>query len=278
MFGYIIANKPELKIREFDVYQGYYCGLCKSIKEKYGNIKRLTLNYDLTFVAILLSSLDLNDPAITNEACILHPTKKKKIYKDDYTRYCADMTIFFSYYKCKDDWIDEHKTSAYLLKNYLQHSFMKVIATYPEKCKKMIDALEQLDDLEKNQEQNIDTVSNCFGEVMAEIMCYKNEEWHSTLRNLGFALGKFIYLMDAFDDLEEDKNKNEYNVFLKNMNHENFEDWVYEVLSSQMALLLEAYEELPIVENDGILRNIICSGVWTKYQELRLKGENDGSL
>ena len=268
MFGYIIVNKPELKIREFDLYQGYYCGVCKSLK-RYGNIKRLTLNYDLTFVALLLSSLDLDDSMITIENCLIHPTQKKKIYKDIYVDYAADMTILFSYFKCKDDWTDDKKKSAWIAKKALYGSYQNVVNKYPEKSKIILDALNKLDELENKHSDNIDELANCFGEVMGEVMCYKNEQWHPILRKLGHALGKFIYLMDAFDDLEEDEKKNEINVFLKYKNQENFEEWAYEVLDIQMASVLESYEELPIVENDDLLRNIICSGVWTKYQQKR---------
>lgn len=279
MFGYIIVNKPELKVRELEVYQGYYCGLCKSLKERYGNIKRLTLNNDLTFVALLLSSLDLDDSQVTTEACLLHPTQKKKIYRDCYVDYCADMTILFSYYKCQDDWKDDHKKSMWMYQKLLKNSYQKVIQTYPEKCKKIVEALGKLDSLENEQCHNIDELSNCFGEVMAEIICYKNEEWHHDLRKIGFSLGKFIYLMDAYDDLDEDEKKHEFNVLLDKRNDEHFEEWIYEILSTLMAEVLNSYENLPIVENDGILKNIICSGIWSKYQSKKQKeGVKSGSL
>lgn len=276
MFGYVVVNKPELKIREFEVYQGYYCGLCKSIKKRYGNLKRLTLNYDLTFVALLLSSLDLSDPTITQENCLIHPTQKKKIYYDEYVDYCADMTILFSYYKCKDDWMDDHKKSAWLLEKGLYHSYQKVLKRYPKKCERILSSLDKLNQYEQNNEQNIDTVSNCFGEVMAEVLCFKNEEWHSTLSQIGHALGKFIYLMDAYDDICEDKKKNEYNVLL---HHSNIEERIDDILTTVMADCLESYENLPIVENDDLLKNIICSGVWNKYQMIQKeRRDHDGSL
>ncbi|MGN1343380.1 MAG: DUF5685 family protein, partial [Traorella sp.] len=158
MFGYIIANKPELKVCEYEIYQGYYCGVCKSLKTRYGNLKRITLNYDLMFVALLLSSLDLSDPLIKQEACLLHPTQKKKIYLDDYVNYAADMTILFTYYKCKDDWKDEQKKSAWILLKALKHAYHQVIQRYPEKCQKIIEQLEKLDDLE-----NLDTFLGTYG-------------------------------------------------------------------------------------------------------------------
>lgn len=276
MFGYVVVNKPELKIREFEIYQGYYCGLCKSIKNRYGNIKRFTLNYDLTFVALLLSSLDLNDPTVTQENCIVHPTQKKKIYHDEYIDYCADMTLLFSYYKCKDDWIDDHKKSAWLLKKILSNSYKNVLSKYPNKCEKILSSLNQLTYYEQSNEKNIDVVSNCFGEVMGEVLCFKNDEWHPILRKVGHALGKFIYLMDAYDDMNEDQKKKEYNVFL---HYPNIEETIDEILTTIMTDCLEAYENLPIVENDDLLKNIICSGIWTKYQMIQKeRRDHDGSL
>lgn len=273
MFGYITANKPELKVREFDLYQGYYCGVCKSLKERYGQLKRLTLNYDLMFVALLLSSLDLEDPEISKEACLLHPFQKKKIYRDCYVDYAADMTILFSFYKCKDDWVDDHKKSAWLLQKALHRSSLEVMQRYPKRCEIITKELKKLDDLEKNNCENIDELANCFGHVMEEVMCFQNDEWQSVLRKIGFSLGKFIYIMDAYDDLEEDQKKNEFNGLLKYRQQEDFEEWILDILSLQMANVLDAYEELPIVENDDILRNIICSGVWTKYQAKRTRKE-----
>ena len=266
MFGYIVANKPELKVKEFEYYQGYYCGVCKSLKERHGNIKRLTLNYDLTFIGLLLSSLDLDDPTITKERCLLHPTQKKKIIRDIYSDYACDMTILFSYFKCKDDWVDDQKKSAWVLQKALTNAYKRVKNQYANKVDIIEKYLNQLNELENNDCSNIDEISNCFGHVMEEVMCFKNDEWHPILRKIGFSLGKFIYLMDAYDDLEEDEKKNEYNVFLKYKQKENFNEWAYEILSMQMENVLDAYEELPIVENDDLLRNIICSGVWTKYQ------------
>ena len=104
MFGYIIVNKQELKFREFDVYQSYYCGLCQSLKERFGRRGQLTLSYDMTFVALLLSAL--YDEPVENSTCkcVAHPFEAHATSRSVFTDYAADMNLLLSYYKCLDDW------------------------------------------------------------------------------------------------------------------------------------------------------------------------------
>ena len=107
MFGYIIVNKQELKFREFDVYQSYYCGLCQSLKERFGRRGQLTLSYDMTFVALLLSAL-YDEPVESSTCkCVAHPFEAHATSRSVFTDYAADMNLLLSYYKCLDDWTDE---------------------------------------------------------------------------------------------------------------------------------------------------------------------------
>ncbi|MGN1406255.1 MAG: DUF5685 family protein, partial [Erysipelotrichaceae bacterium] len=112
MFGYVVINKKELKFREYDEYRGFYCGLCKSLYDRYGISGQITLNYDITFLAMLLTALYEEDINAINEHCTVHPFKKQLKYQNKYIDYAADMTIVLSYFKCKDDVDDEGKISA----------------------------------------------------------------------------------------------------------------------------------------------------------------------
>ena len=114
MFGYVMINKGDLKIREFEVYQSYYCGLCRKLKERYGFSGQMTLNYDLTFLTILLTSL--YEPKVRQGTthCAVHPIKRRAFRVDCFSDYAADMSILLSYYKCMDDWSDEHKVDRLL--------------------------------------------------------------------------------------------------------------------------------------------------------------------
>ena len=112
MFGYVVVNKPELKIREFEVYQSFYCGLCDALHKAYGRKGQLTLNFDLTFVAILLNGLYEPVTTTTTKRCIVHPLHPHLMVENDAIRYAADMTILLTILKCEDDWLDEHRRSA----------------------------------------------------------------------------------------------------------------------------------------------------------------------
>lgn len=134
MFGYIIVNKQELKFREFDVYQSYYCGLCQSLKERFGRRGQLTLSYDMTFVALLLSAL-YDEPVESSTCkCVAHPFEAHATSRSVFTDYAADMNLLLSYYKCLDDWTDERKWKGRLRAAALRGRDKMVEARYPEKA------------------------------------------------------------------------------------------------------------------------------------------------
>lgn len=120
---------------------------------------------------------------------------------------------------------------------------------------------------------NLDEVSGYFGEIMAEILVYCQDEWEAELRRIGFFLGKFIYLMDAFEDVEKDAKTGNYNVFVQEYRKEDFARRTEQILSMMMAECSRAFERLPIVENVEILRNILYSGVWCRYELVKRKRE-----
>ena len=112
MFGYVLVNKPELKIKDFEKYRSYYCGLCHALGEMHGMAGRLTLNYDMTFLIMILTDLYETEETITYGRCPLHPARKHCARRSPVTDYCADMCVLLAYYKCKDDWDDEKKLKA----------------------------------------------------------------------------------------------------------------------------------------------------------------------
>ena len=197
MFGYIIVNKPEMKFREFDVYHGYYCGLCRKLKEHYGKFGQITLSYDMVFVLMTLTSLYELETTKSMKRCVTHPLQKHEERVNNITDYVAHMNILLTYYKCKDDWNDDRKLEKLVLEKILYHKSGFSRNFYREKWNKINDILEKLSEEEKKDNQDIDQMSGMFGKVMAEIMLYQDDEWKELLNQFGFFLGKFIYLMDA---------------------------------------------------------------------------------
>lgn len=307
MFGYIMVNKPELKIKDFDLYRSYYCGLCHDLKEGYGQFGRLSLSYDMNFIAVLLSGLYEPEENDRTARCLLHPVHKCKVRQNVYTRYAADMNIIFAYFKSMDDWIDEKKFNKYIYTKLLKKKNGRVVAQYAKKAQFVYDQLEQLHECEKRKETDLDLVGGLFGDIMGEIMVYQADEWEETLRKLGFYLGKFIYFIDAFEDLEEDLKKGNYNPYLakfgpqilelrkeeiavgdqpmfvdRPMCYEEFDRYVYEILQLMIAECSKAFERLPIVEHIDVLRNVLYSGVWCRFATIHNKRtgkkDDDGSL
>ena len=279
MFGYIIVNKPEMKFREFDVYHGYYCGLCKKLKQHYGKFGQITLSYDMTFVLMVLTSLYEPETTRSKERCITHPFQKHDTRVNDITDYVAHMNILLTYYKCKDDWNDDRKLKQLVLEKILYHKSGFSRNFYREKWKKISHLLDELSKEEQKDNQDIDQMSGMFGQIMAEIMLYQDDEWKELLSRFGFFLGKFIYLMDAYEDIEKDAVSGNYNPFMTIKDHENFDSECQNMLMMQMAECCRAFERLPIVQDAGILRNILYSGVWAKFASVYNKrnkaGENE---
>lgn len=267
MFGYITINQMELKIKDYLRYQSYYCGICQRLKRQYGQIERMVLSYDMTFVAMLLQGLYEGPEKCYEIRCPFHPLQKKKVCVSEASDYVADMNLLLAYYNLKDDWLDDHSVKSLISMKLLKRSVQKIEKKYPRQHKSVIDYMEALAKCEQKQERdNLDEAANLTGVMFAEIMVWKEDEWSSTLRNLGYSLGKFIYFMDAYDDLEKDQKSGSYNP-LQSID----EEMIEEILKMLMAQVSDCFEFLPIIENGEILRNIIYAGVWMKYCQVKKK-------
>lgn len=195
MFGYIIVNKQELKFREFDVYQSYYCGLCQSLKERFGRRGQLTLSYDMTFVALLLSAL-YDEPVESSTCkCVAHPFEAHATSRSVFTDYAADMNLLLSYYKCLDDWTDERKWKGRLRAAALRGRDKMVEARYPEKAEHIYTLLEHIHLYEKAQEPDVDLASGCFGEIMGESSPVGRMNGKTTCA--GWVFPRKVYLSDG---------------------------------------------------------------------------------
>ena len=268
MFGYVVMNKPEIKFKDFDMYRSFYCGLCRELKERYGLSGQITLTYDMTFVILLLSGLYEPPTKKGSTRCIVHPVRRQPVRKNAITEYAADMNIFLTYYKCKDDWNDERSIPGFVFGKLLEGKEKKSEKIWSKKVQTIVSCLDELSALEKENATDIDRVSGCFGRIMAEIFAYREDVWEPTLRRMGFYFGKFIYLLDAYDDVEEDVKKGNYNPFSKDYIIKGFDDRVKNMLMMMMAETCREFEKLPIIKYTDILRNILYSGVWCRFENV----------
>ncbi len=230
----------------------------------------MTLNYDITFLVMLLSDLyDMEDENKCSR-CVVHPTHKHCHRENDITEYCADMCILLSYYKCADDWNDEKKISKGILAKILKRKCRKVKERYPEKADFIESRLNMLSIVENSKVIHIDKAARVFGEIMAEVFVYKDDMWKEDLYKIGFYLGKYIYLLDAYEDIEKDIKSGAYNPFKEIYKNPDFEKQVLKLLLLMIGECTDAFERLPLVEHVEILRNILYSGVWVRFGKAKV--------
>lgn len=278
MFGYIIVNKAEMKFKEFDVYHSFYCGICRDLKKKYGICGQLSLSYDMTFLAILLTGLYEPETHRGSCKCVAHPFESHETRNNIFTEYAADMNILFAYYKCQDDWEDERKLRKLIYGRMLEGKADRLKSVYAEKIRTLNLLMQDFSDAEKSDTMDIDVLAGLFGSVMGEIMAVREDEWAESLRRLGFFLGKFIYLCDAYEDVETDIRKGTPNPLKHRYDKPDFEEESRAILMMMMSECCKEFERLPILENVEILRNILYSGVWCRYETVREKRKSSRPL
>lgn len=271
MFGYVVINKGEMKFKDFDIYHSFYCGLCECLRKEFGIKGQMTLTYDMTFAVMLLSSLYEPYTKTDRIHCIAHPLEKHETRSNRYTEYGAKMNLLLSYYKCKDDWEDEKKASKLLAGTALKRAFRKVYKEYPEKANFINQKLRELSKEEQKQSKDLDLVAGLFGDILGEIMTPKKDEWEKELRKLGFYLGKFIYILDAYEDVWEDVEKKRYNPLISRLEDPDFHEQIRIILTMMMSECCRAFEKLPLLDYTEIMRNILYSGVWYRYEITKAK-------
>ncbi len=269
MFGNILINPQKLSAEDKIRYNQIYCGLCRRLGEASGCISRLTLNYDMTFLALFLSSLYEPNQIAINKKCLVHPKKSQSYVKNEYIEYAADMNIILAYYKCIDDWNDDKNILMYSFSSLIEAKMSPIKEKYFEKILKIENLINELSEIEKRK-GTPDEASDCFGRLLGEVFLCKKDNWANEVYNFGYVLGKFIYLIDAAIDIEKDRKKGNYNPFLT---FDISEDEIENILKIIIGEAAEIFEKLPLVQDENILRNIIYSGVWQRFNSVKAKKE-----
>lgn len=267
MFGYVTAYQPELKMKDYYKYRAYYCGLCQVLKKRYGFLGQLTLTYDMTFLIMLLNSLYEKEMTFEEKRCVVHPVREQKILYNSFTEYAADMNVVLAYLNFVDDWEDERSKAGWAGMHAFRKAYRRLEKNYSEKCLIIEKCLQELAQCEQQKVTDIDQVSSHFGHLMGELFVYQKDVWEPTLREMGFYLGKYIYILDAWDDVEEDARKGNYNPFTDQKDHPEFIEQCREMLTYVLAECTSCFERLPCIEDVEILRNILYAGVWEKFEK-----------
>ena len=178
MFGYITIHKDEMKFKDYDKYRAYYCGVCHSLG-KFGIAGQMTLSYDMTFLAILLSSLYEDETKMVKKRCVPHPINSHCAIINEYTDYAAAMNVLLTYYKLKDDWHDEKSVKSNTLAGLLSSAFKKAKKMYPRQARIIEDAISRQNIFGSSGVATIDESANPTGELLAGVFVMKQDEWQN---------------------------------------------------------------------------------------------------
>ncbi|NLK02072.1 MAG: hypothetical protein GX314_03270 [Clostridiaceae bacterium] len=278
MFGYIRPDKPELLMREFARFRACYCGICKTISERHGQIPRLAVSYDLTFLALLLLALSADDAVVAPETCILNPFKKKPILRDHIAlSFSADMAVLLTWLKAQDDAADEKKIRGRVLSLGLASAGKRVLTVYPELGETISCGIKELTAAETGipdpavAEKFSSILAEIFAEGAQQVIPVLSDEIVQALTIAGARLGCWAYLIDAIDDLEKDLHNNEWNPFA-GLSVEAAREQADSMLIIEEVELDRIFALLPYERDGTIIYNVIVRGLPAVRQTV-MRGE-----
>ncbi len=282
MFGYVTICKDRIDDADYKTFMTYYCGLCKAMGKQGGQLSRLGLSYDITFLATVLSGVDSEEPQICDKRCIAHPVKKhKEIQNSRAVDYAANMGIMLAYLKFLDDWRDDGSIKALFLMLLYKPMIKRIRKKYAVKYDAVYSELLRLGGLEKAG-AGLDEAADCFARILETLFMPDFIADKTTLRVLGwfgYNIGRWIYVIDAYNDMEKDARSGSYNPFLTGNTDVNavksgIAYTTETALTMNLAELSTTYELLKIYRNDSLIRHIIYTGIRAKQESILRSAPN----
>lgn len=215
MFGYVVPLRGELKVRELDAYQSVYCGLCHALGRRYGFLPRLLLSYDFAFLAMVLAGPE-GSVALERRRCVACPVRGKRVCPArPELDTAADASVILTYWKLRDSVADRsffRGLPARLLSILLRPAYRKAARLRPDFDRQTVSCLEELRTLEEDESPSLDRTADTFARILAGAAPDTGDTVRDrALGQLLYHVGRWIYLVDAWDDLEEDKRRGGYN-------------------------------------------------------------------
>lgn len=275
MFGHVRPNMDDLNEEQKARYNRVYCGLCRTLGSRHGFMGKMSLTYDMTFLVLFLASLYEPEETDGSAKCIAHPRKAHdETVIAGIDEYAADMTVALMYHKFLDDWHDDHKLLRKGAADLLEKDYRAVREAWPDQCRAIEDCMNGLSAIEKDPSPQPDAAADCFGHVMGELFLWKRDFWQEALRQFGESLGRFVYMMDAAVDYARDEKHRSYNPLgALEVRPEDARPLLMQTLGAASDVM----EELPLVQDAELLRNILYSGVWQIYNvKVQKEGEQHG--
>lgn len=287
MFGYIRPYKPDLLVREFEQYKGVYCALCKQLGKEYGLPARLALSYDSTFLCMLALSLESECTGFKKGICVVNPLKKCTFCTggQQVFSFASAVTVLMTYYKLKDDFADSHffgKIKALFGLSAAALAHKKAAKKHPELETIISDMMQKQNSVEQDPEAGIDASAEPTAEALSQIfkLLAGNQHNSRVLQSFGYYMGRWVYLMDAADDMEKDQKRGNFNPFVKKLqpvdeaSMQQAKLYCNQVLNQTISQMLAAFQLLECRHFSAILLNIVNSGLPEMQKEILFKKGN----
>lgn len=284
MLGYVKTYKPEMKIKHYEAYRGIYCSLCKTLGRQYGVLSRMLLSYDVTFLTVVMLSVKNALPTFKKGRCPFNPAKRCHYCVDCNTdfSFAAALTVLMFYYKVRDNISDS---------GFFKGLLMRMLLPYAGRLrKKALKKYKRLDDLiaggmrrqaytERSNTNNTDKAAHESADLLGRIFCYDDAE-NITLYRFGYAVGRFVYLIDAADDIGNDLKNKSFNVFVNRFSlqtkdglTDEMKEQIEATLNMSRAQALEAFSNLNTEVFVPIVENILTDGMDGSINKV-LKGKD----
>mgnify|MGYP005854508437 FL=1 len=267
MFGFVVADAGALSEKEKERYRAVYCGLCLALRDRYGQLSRACLTYDLTFFVLLCNSL--HEPAETQGAshCMMHPTPAapRPWARSAWTDYAADLSVALAYHKVLDDVADDGDLKARAAESLLAGAYEQARTRIPEQCAEIERTMAVIRAIEQGgAADDPDAAAHEFGRMLGRLFARDQGFWTAAMEELGCGLGRFIYLMDAAVDFDDDAASGSYNPFVALGSDA---EAVRATLALAAADAAAPYERLPLVQDAHLMDSILYSGVWAQFNK-----------
>ncbi|MBR6737617.1 MAG: hypothetical protein IKL82_04550 [Clostridia bacterium] len=280
MFGYLKPDNPYLYLKDETLYKALYCGVCKSIGKTCGELARFTLTYDIAFLSAIAHNIMGEDVKIERQNCVAHPFKKRPVaLPDDISNFLGAINVILAYYKLKDDVLDEKKSG--VKSSFLKPAYKKAKKIAPEVDKAVSLSYKSLVKLESENNSSIDVVCDPFATMLQEVSTIAFGDFASEYtRGLFYAIGKWIYLIDALDDYDKDIKKKNYNVLRACYGANSFELLITEhkndivfIFNGIFMQILDNYNNIPKKYNTDLVVNILTRGIPETTRKILEKGK-----
>lgn len=286
MYGYVTPDKSNMYMKDYAIYRAFYCGICKCTGKMYGQLMRMSTNYDITFISILLHNILEQDIELRNEGCILNPIKKKSIVKkNDLLRQVVWLNTLLTDFKLNDDIKDNKSIIKWFMRIAITQKVRRARKNMPKVYDLIQDSRLQQDKVEQDKTASIDKAAHPFAQLLKDIfkeMC--KDKYTQDIGDMVYHLGRFIYIADAIDDYDKDIRKRQYNPLVlmydgivdKKELLERKQDEIDFMLNSTYNRIKFHYQAMDFKLCEGVVTNILWYGMNSTIRRI-LAGERNGN-